>query len=731
MRKLMALLLCLVMMGASLTPLGMQAQAYATNQRSRVIHVVYDDSGSMVRDGGVFLDRWGQAKYAMEVFAAMLGENDVMRVYYMSCFDTSVGGDIHADPLVVMSGSEPARERVAKIHNTITTTANTPFDPVLKAFADLRNQTADERWLVVLTDGEFNRLYGEVNNNVDVEGYYSRFVGESDVRIIHFAMGDDAATITADPSRNIFFEHSRNDHEILGKVTYISNLIFNRNILPFSNEARHEFNFDIPMMELIVFAQGANVSIAGIVGDGSHGPVETVGVRYSEVAGENWRNNPNVIVSRNLVGVLYTFRDIPLGSYSLEITGAETVEIYYKPVVNLDIKLFQDGAEIRGDPIAAGEYQLYFGIVNEDGEFFQSSLLGLVSYTAVAANGGREIHITNGETIHLAPGELTVNVRAQFLEINTAESILRRRVSEDAPPPPPPSGLDIEITAPNDEFTRRTLNDTGAFTVTIRHEGELLTEEQWRSMDLPVVTSNANVDISEVRRGARVSTFEFNIRQRNGDPFQTARGTITLNAEARIRCYYHGGTVCEGRGSLRLAIRNDIGFWDDFMQWVGRNWGWVKWVLKALGALLLIILFWGFKKRFPRYMDKEPKILQTSGTGRGVPLEHSGSFKKATWSRICPFVAHRGTLDVVAGYDHMLPTLKVRALGGNNMVLTNTQDFLQGQLVDCTFYPDGFTPTPRVCSENIIMPCGGEVKTEFSSIGRRTVYRCHLKKSDG
>lgn len=53
----------------------------------RVIHLVYDDSGSMIRANGAQVDRWCQAKYAMEVFAAMLGENDTMHIYYMSAFE--------------------------------------------------------------------------------------------------------------------------------------------------------------------------------------------------------------------------------------------------------------------------------------------------------------------------------------------------------------------------------------------------------------------------------------------------------------------------------------------------------------------------------------------------------------------------------------------------------------------------------------------------------------------
>jgi len=686
MKKAITFLLCLALISIIISPFRIlvnaaSADSYTTNHRSKAIHVIYDDSGSMIRDGGVYLDRWGQAKYAMEVFAAMLEEKDTMRVYYMSDFDMSVkGSDINAPPRVTISGSEPAASRVSKIHNEITQSANTPFDPVLKAYADIKNETVDEKWLVVLTDGAFNRLYGkEVSSvDVDVDGFYSQFVTESNVKIIHFAMGDDAATITPDPDRNIFFEQSRNNNEILGKITNISNQIFNRNVLRFSNEDNREFSFDIPMMELLIFAQGGNVNIDGITSGGStYKQDETVGVRYSETAATNYVNDSNVIVSYNLVGVIATVKDIPKGVYKLNISEADTVEIYYKPVVELDIKLFQNGVEIRDNPVTEGAYEIYYGIVNESGEFFQSNLLGFVSYTAVAQNGSNEIHITNGQTINLAPEELIVDVKAQFLEINTAEAKLSRRVGKEpiptvtpTPTIPPPS-LGIEITAPNDDFTRSNLDDSGAFVITAKYEGSLLAEEQWRSMDLPTVTANANVDITDIRHGSTVSTFEFNIRQKNGDRFQTAHGTVTIDAKAKLVYDINNGNICEGNGNILVKIRNDISWKDIIGRWVKLNWGWLKWVLGVLTLLLLIYLLWGRKKRFPNAMKRRPVIIIEDNTGT---TQDTGSFKKNPKSVWMPFCPESGTLTAFTGDSPHL-SFKVKALGRRQMQIVRIEQF--------------------------------------------------------
>jgi hypothetical protein len=426
MKKAVVTLVCLTFL--CVCSMLLHGQAYTTTRPSKVIHVVYDDSGSMIEDDGVYFDRWGQAKYAMEVFAAMLEENDVMRVYYMS--DFALAGGVVVSARIVIKGSDPAGERVAKIHNTVTPASDTPFDAVAKAYADLRNSDIPEKtkWLVVLTDGQFNRLNGQITSDLDVDSLYSQYVTESSVKIIHLAMGDDAAVIRADPGKHIYFEYARNSSEILGKITSICNQIFNRNSLRFTNENRYEFSFDVPMLELFVLAQGADVNVNGISGDDRYSPSETVNVRYSEVAAANFRGNQNVIISRNLTGVVAVFRNIPKGGYSLDVTGAQTVEIYYKPAVNVAIRLHQGRKVISEQEIPEDRYRIWYGLVDGDGNETKSSLLGNVKYEATIQNNGHTILVKSGDIVSIKQGELTIHVQSNFLEINTSENSLTRTV---------------------------------------------------------------------------------------------------------------------------------------------------------------------------------------------------------------------------------------------------------------------------------------------------------------
>ena len=85
---------------------------YAQQEPTRQIAVVYDDSGSMIfDDDDVYQENWYRAKYAMEVFAAMLGRQDTMTVFPMSFYRSSVEG---SSPPITLQGGQDAAARVER-----------------------------------------------------------------------------------------------------------------------------------------------------------------------------------------------------------------------------------------------------------------------------------------------------------------------------------------------------------------------------------------------------------------------------------------------------------------------------------------------------------------------------------------------------------------------------------------------------------------------------------------
>jgi hypothetical protein len=130
-------------------PKNKATNLFEETQRTKLINLVYDDSGSMICQNSQYVDRWGQAKYAMEVVASMLNTEDMLNIYVMS--DYVNGAD--APPRITLSGDSSPQSNADKIHNMLTNASGTPFASVRKAYADIVAQNADEKWLVVLTDG--------------------------------------------------------------------------------------------------------------------------------------------------------------------------------------------------------------------------------------------------------------------------------------------------------------------------------------------------------------------------------------------------------------------------------------------------------------------------------------------------------------------------------------------------------------------------------------------------
>lgn len=307
MKKVISFFLAFLIMVSAMICLGVPARAAETGV-SRVINVVYDDSGSMARttDGSkIPLDRWCQAKYAMEVFAAMLGSEDQMNVYVMSDFDHNEGSNhvtrSDAPPKLTLNGADGQSTNVAKVHDMLTVMGNTPFTSVRKAYQDLIGTDATEKWLVVLTDGDFENI-----SKSEVKSFFAS--KDDSVNVMFFSMGQSASgadgSIDPDDSKHIYYEEALNSGDILSKITGISTRIFNSNRLPDANVAGGKASFDVPMSELTIFAQGQNVSIQGITGaDGTEytGESDPVQVKYSEQADTGGRYS-DAIVNMDLVG---------------------------------------------------------------------------------------------------------------------------------------------------------------------------------------------------------------------------------------------------------------------------------------------------------------------------------------------------------------------------------------------------------------------------------------------
>lgn len=361
-KRLLCLLLAAVLV-LSLVPRIPEASAAAKGKRTtRAIAIVFDNSGSMY---GSTNSSWCRATYAMEVFASMMNEGDQLQIYPMwdIVLDKSNRQQVTA-PLVINGPGEA--DVIRKIYSPSTN--GTPFGTVEEAYAGLLNTRADEKYLIILTDGDFDEPWKSARKVSERLDEY-----KANMNIMFLAIGDRVTLPTAsDPARQ-YYDWARKSTETLPKLTAMCNRIFGRNELTVSN---NQISFDVTMGKLIVFVQGENVSDVKLSGGTL---VSSRDMKYSEQG----RGDGSYAIDRTLQGVLATYENLDAGTYTLSYNGsASNINVYYEPAVSLQIQLL-DNEKNPVDPkgkVYAGDYDLQYVLVDAHGKPTNSRLLGDVHY---------------------------------------------------------------------------------------------------------------------------------------------------------------------------------------------------------------------------------------------------------------------------------------------------------------------------------------------------------------
>lgn len=640
---------------------------------SRTINLVYDDSGSMIRVDSDYVDTWCQAKYAMEVFAGMLGEKETLNIYYMSDY---ANGSTSAPPKLSLTGSKDAsitEANVKKIHDLVTNASATPFDSVKKAYQDLQNVNSDEKWLVVLTDGEFNST-----SNSSVESYFNECVADGKTRVMMLSMGPNAAVINPNPDKHIYFEKAKNTTDILSKLTKICNRIFQSNALPISES--NEISFNVPMSQLIVFAQGKSVKIENITtSDGKTiNASSNVHVEYSKTATTD-KNYPanKVVVADNLNGYVATYNaDFEVGSYKVNVSGADDIQVYYKPNVSIAAYLFNENNEevTEKDNLVAGDYRLEFGFINATNgkKVTDTSLLGNIVYHSsivnTTTNGEKlELQADSGDNVTIKEGKLDIDVTAQFLEYNTVNANLSYQVycRNDlifSFEKKPTYTLNTKgFTNPDDALILNVKIDSGDGIVE-------LTKEQWELLGTPTITTTADLGEFKIEKTEEIGKYKVYPTLKDNDPMKTEGGKIPINVEGGFK---QGLSSAQGKLDDSFQINNTITFAERAAEWLKENW------LKLTLWILLILLILGyippFKKYLPRKLKKRP-IIECSAEKIGVKdKEVHGKFQRKTLTTLVPYKSETGF--VVFSPSPYKKTAQLRAAGGNGIYVTNMKMF--------------------------------------------------------
>ena len=637
---------------------------------SRVVNLVYDDSGSMIKNvHGDKVDTWCQAKYAMEVLSAMLSENDTMNIYVMSDFESGTS----KGPRVILNGSSGTKTNIEKIHNMVTNAGNTPFNAVRKAEADLESSSADEKWLVVLTDGEFED--GAMKQN-QIDEFFSK--KPDNVKVMYLGMGANAGTITEDKSNNIYYVKAEKNKDILKKITEVGKRVFNRDRLDVNTKS-NTISFDVPMKELIVFAQGENVSIKGIKnksGKNIQSADSPVTVQYSDKAANNYND---VKIDKTLRGSITTFKgSFPAGKYTVDVEGAKTVEVYYKPDVEITVSLKKGKKEVTDlSNLEAGDYTIKFKLVESGTEkkAKNSKLLGDVKFEAEVTNNGKthKKKYSDGDTITIEEGPLTIDATARYLGYHTVDTHLDYSIYKDKQ-----IGFSIKDN-PQYEVTSNGLKKDIPMKLQATVDGSVPTDEQWNRMEVPDVSFSEEPDfeMGNFRVEKDKACGIYNIYPTLGSEISGKEyHDIDLNVSYRGKV---GSETWAGNEKVPMKIKDSRSFLIKHRDLIFKSV-----VLLAILALLLGYVP-GIKNYLPKKLKKRPAIKSKKVGNIGSKLPPSnGSFEKNITTTILPYVAEKGIIRYVPKGIAGAPKLQVKGMGSrrnSRMQITNMKDFANKKYV--------------------------------------------------
>ena len=205
----------------------------------RHVAVVFDTSGSMVYEDA----RWAYAEYALETLVAMKGAEDTVSVVTMHVNDRYEFQDV--SDLDQMLLESPWRY-------------NSGTDPTaISTATDALSAYPGNRYLVILTDGQFTEDYGG-------NGYAAQLIKnaqDSGVEVVFIAVGTEAGQAAQELSYLFDSDHllvADTPEMLTGQMVSAANLVFQRDALTVNLGPSGEASItsDIPMQNLVVFAQG-------------------------------------------------------------------------------------------------------------------------------------------------------------------------------------------------------------------------------------------------------------------------------------------------------------------------------------------------------------------------------------------------------------------------------------------------------------------------------------------
>lgn len=491
MKKILSLLLVLLL-AISMLPISASAATVTKDEVTRAIAIVFDNSGSMYQGNENSRKAWCRATYAMEAFANMMNANDVMQIYPMHPITIGKSGSTYytmENPLTV------TQENASTIREIFTPDPQgTPIVTIPAAFEGLKQVSADEKWLIVLTDGTtFDKSitypYGTFEHNTPEKLGEELSKCREEVNVMYLGIGPAAEPTNVTGSYKYISEIATDSATVLNKLSSMCNTIFGRQTLQGN---QNSFEFDVSMSKLILFVQGDSISNVNF---GGLKPVDTAELKHA-VGGCNGRSPED---DTTLQGVMLTYEDVDAGKLDLSFDNTATsVVCYYEPNVDLYVELLDEAGNVV-DPngeLVSGKYSIRYCMVDKYGKETSSSLLGQTQYKIeYTLNGEKhEVPATTGGTIDLEippEGKLDADFRVTYLDGYT----IHHTSAELGWPSgglhfaaPAAGNLTITLSGGQSDYQLSSLPQGETFKLSFAYDGVALTEDQLSRLEQMSVT---------------------------------------------------------------------------------------------------------------------------------------------------------------------------------------------------------------------------------------------------
>ena len=503
MKRLKSWLLIIVLLVSFIFGGVTTVSAAGKNGETRTIAIVFDNSGSMYDNGD---QAWCRATYAMEVFASMLNQGDTLFIYPMH--PITVGGKQYTmdNPFSLTDSSQAAVIRDIYTEKASTT----PIESIDAAAQGLRSAQADEKSLIVLTDGdvfyESGSSLGAKVTRQKLDTRFQEYISEG-MQVMYLGIGGKVVMPSIEDSENFTKQQAKDSKDVLSSLTRMCNLIFGRDSLPETHLSENSIDVDISIGKMIVFVQGENVSDltltgnTGVVGE----KISSASTKYGTAGCGNHKANPDT----SLQGMMVTYTDCSSGSYKINYSGeASSVEVYYEPDADLDFVFTHDnGQAVDPNALYEGNYKIGFGMKDaKTGELISSDLLGNISYQGSYYINGEEYPIT----CEGASGEIpvTLNMGDTFdakLTVTYLSGYSITKESTDFGWPEggvgvaarPAGELTLTIEGGEAIYSLKDLEEGTPYTATVFYKGQQLTGKELEKVDLKWDPDTSNVEIME------------------------------------------------------------------------------------------------------------------------------------------------------------------------------------------------------------------------------------------